>query len=119
MKIFLPPSVAFTQGVEEKSFLLAEELFRDKNFKPSFIVDDVLATTKISDKLIFREQNRNYLRVGQNLIEIITRDDAKFLYLEGRIKKFALLEPSDAEIYDLQNFYEPKAEDVLIYELDS
>ncbi len=113
-----PPSVAMIQGVGEKSFLLAKELFRNKNFRPSFIVDDVMASTKISDKLIFREQNRNYLRVGQNFIEIITREDAKFLYLEGRIKKFALIDPSDAEIYDLQRFYEPKAEDVLIYELD-
>ena len=82
---------------------------------PNFIIDDVLALTKISDKLILREQNRNYLRVGKNFIEIITRDDAKFLYLEGRIKKFALLEPTDNELAEVQNFYAPAANDLLIF----
>ena len=110
-----PPSVAFVQGVSEGSFLLAQELFKSKDFRPSFIVDDVLAAAEISDELILREQNRNYLRVGKNLIEIITQDDAKFLYLEGRIKKFALFEPTDAELDALKNFYKPAAEDILVF----
>ncbi len=110
-----PPSVAFVQGVSEGSFLLAQELFKSKDFRPSFIVDDVLAAAEISNELILREQNRNYLRVGKNLIEIITQDDAKFLYLEGRIKKFALFEPTDTEIDALKNFYTPAAEDVLVF----
>ena len=113
-----PPTVAFVQGVEEKSFLLANELFQSSEFLPSFIVDDVLATAQISDKLILREQNRNYLRVGENFVEIITRDDAKFLYHEERIKIFALLAPTDNELAELENFYEAAAEDILIYELD-
>ncbi len=66
-------------------------------------------------ELLLREQNRNYLRVGDNLIEIITRDDAKFLYLEGRIKKLVLLEPTEAELAECQTFYAPRAEDVLIF----
>lgn len=111
-----PPSVAFVQGVCEESFLLVEEFIRRKDFAPKFIVDDLLATTKISDGLIHREQNRNYLRVGKNLVEIITRDDAKFLYREGRIKKFALLAPKDEELADLKNFYGADEADVLLFE---
>lgn len=116
IKKFPPPSVAFVQGVGEKSFLLAQTLLRSRDFKPAFIVDDVLAATKISDALILREQNRNYLRVGENVIEIISRDDAQFLYLEGRIKNFALLEPYDAELATLNEFYAPRDEDILIFE---
>ncbi|MBR4642200.1 MAG: hypothetical protein IKO74_05680 [Selenomonadaceae bacterium] len=115
IKNFPPPSVAFIQGVQEKSFLLVQELFQSKDFTPKFIVDDVLAMTEIFDELIWREQKRNYLRVGKNFIEIITRDDAKFLYLEGRIKRFALLEPTDTELDEVKNFYEANDSDVLIF----
>ena len=112
----LPPlSFALIQGVNEKSFLLAQEFFKSKDAISSFIVDDVLAATKVSDDMILRAQNRNYLRVGKNFVEIIARDDAKFLYLEGRIKKFALLEPTDAELAELKDFYEADDADVLIF----
>ena len=70
---------------------------------------------KLAEGFILREQNRNYLRDEKNFIEIITRDDTKFLYREGRIKKFALLEPTDAELDDLKNFYELNPADVLIF----
>jgi len=116
IKKFPPPSVAFVQGVGEKSFLLAQTLFHSQDYKPAFIVDDVLAATKISDALILHEQDRNYLRVGDNVIEIISRDDAQFLYLEGRIKKFALLEPDDTELAALNEIYAPRDEDILIFE---
>ena len=89
IKNFPPPSVALTQGVGEESFQLAAELFNSADFAPRFIVDDFFATAEISHTLILREQNRNYLRVGENFIELITWDDAKFLYHEGRIKIFA------------------------------
>lgn len=119
IKNFLPPSVALTQGVSEKTFLLAKELFKSESLTPKFIVDDVLASAQISDRIILREQNRNYLRVGENLVEIITREDAKFLYWEGRIRKLVLLEPSEAELLALQRFYEPHSEDVLILDVMS
>lgn len=70
---------------------------------------------KVAEGLIFREQNRNYLRDEKNFVEIITRDDAKFLYLEGRIKKFALLEPNDSELAELKDFYAANPADVLIF----
>ena len=113
---FPAPTVALTQGVSEESFRLAAELFKSADFAPRFIVDDFFATAEISHDLILREQNRSYLRVGENFIEIITRDDAKFLYWEGRIKLFALLEPAENELDELQNFYAPDDNNVLIFE---
>lgn len=116
---FPPPTVAFVQGIGEKSFMLAQEFLQNAEFGTCFIVDDATVNTKIFDGIIWREQNRNYLRVGKNLVEIITRDDARFLYREGRIKKFALLEPTDVELAALIDFYEPNAEDVLNVEIIS
>ena len=113
LKKFPPPNVALPQGVGEESFLLAEEFFRSGELTPKFIVDDVVAATKISDDLIVREQNRNYLRVAKNLVEIISRDDAEFLYREGRIQKFALLDATVADVDALKNF--AAVDDVLTF----
>lgn len=113
IKKFPPPSVALTQGVDEKSFLLAEEFFSGNELLPKFIVDDAVANARITDDLIVREQNRNYLRVGKNLVELITLADAKFLYQEGRIQKFALLDSTPEEISALKNFAAP--DDVLSF----
>lgn len=117
--------IALAQGLNTESFSLIEKLQRESN-TPSFLVDDMLSTpesiliiAKLNKNLIFREKNLNYLRVGENLIEIITRDDAKFLYQEGRIKKFALLSPTDAELNELKNFYAASEEDVLILDVMS
>ena len=108
------PTVAFPQLVSEKSFLLAQKFFESRKFSTGFIVDDVVARANISDRLLLREQNRNYLRVDNRFVEIITSDDAKFLYHEGRIKNFALLEPTDAELDELKSFYEPNLSDIMI-----
>ena len=108
--------MAILRTVDEESFHFAHFLFQNEDGKPIFIVDDEFAAANVPAEVFLREQNRNYLRVGENLVEIITRDDAKFLYLEGRIKKFALLEPNDAELVALRDFYAPNVEDVLIFE---
>ena len=113
LKKFPPPNVALSQGVGEESFLLAEEFFRNGELTPKFIVDDVVAATKIVDDLIVREQNRNFLRVGKNLVEVISRDDAEFLYREGRIQKFALLDATEADVDALKNF--AAVDDVLTF----
>ena len=117
IKKFPPPSIALTQGFSDASSLLAKKL-QSQSLAPDFIVDDVMSTADaatLAEGLIFREQNRNYLRDGKNFTEIITRDDARFLYLEGRIKKFALLEPTDEELADLKDFYGADDADVLIF----
>ena len=110
-------SVALVQGLNEKTPLLVQELYQYEAFLSNFIVDDAITTENAAELLkglIIREQNRNFVSDGQRLIEIITRNDAKFLYQEGRIKKFALIEPSASELDDLKNSYEAKDEDVLI-----
>ncbi|MBQ6296275.1 MAG: hypothetical protein IJK81_01020 [Selenomonadaceae bacterium] len=107
--------VAIAQGVGYESFLLAQELSQSTIFKPSFIIDDALATEEISDGFIFREQNRNYLRTENFSIEIISSNDAKFLYLEERIRKFALLAPTKEKLAELKNFYGAVDADVLIF----
>lgn len=116
--------VALAQSFSGESFLAFEKM-QGESIKPSFIIDDMMVTkeaalfaNKFNNNVIVREQNRNYLRVGDNLIEIITRDDAKFLYHEGRIKKFALLEPDAAELDELKRFYETNDNDILIFDLE-
>ena len=84
---------------------------------PSFIIDDDLALMKKNDERILREHNRSYIHIDDNLIEVITRADARFLYLEGRINKFALLEPSDDELAELKDFYEADDADILVFGL--
>lgn len=111
--------VALLQAFDDKGSVLAERL-KKESIKPGFVVDDMMSTeemAKLSEGLIVRKQKRNYLRDGKNLVEIITRDDAKFLYLEGRIKSFALLEPTDTELAELEDFYGAKDEDKLIFNL--
>jgi len=111
--------VALLQAFGDKGSLLVERL-KKESLKPGFIVDDMMSTAdmaELSEGLIVREQNRNYLRDGKNFVEIISRDDAKFLYLEGRIKSFVLLDPSDAELNELENFYGARDEDKLIFNL--
>ena len=108
--------VAILRTVNKETYYFAYAIIQGGKFMPKFIVDDKAASAKkVAGEVLLREQNRNFLRVGENLIEIITRDDAKFLYQEGRIKKFALLEPTDAELDDLQNFYEPDINDILVF----
>ena len=107
---------AILRAVNKETYYFAHAIIQSGKIKPNFVVDDMAASAKkVAGEGLLREQNRNYLRVGENLIEIITRDDAKFLYQEGRIKKFALLEPTDAELDDLQNFYKPVVEDILVF----
>lgn len=108
--------MSIVRAVNELSFYFAHFLCQNKDHKPSFIVDDKFVAANVPAAVFLRKQNRNYLRVGENLVEIITRDDAKFLYLEGRIKKFALADPTNAELAALKEFYAPAAEDVLIFE---
>ena len=108
--------LAILRAVNMESYYFARAVIQGGEFKPRFIVDDVAASAKkLVGEFLLREQNRNYLCVEENRIEIITREDAKFLYLEGRIKKFALAEPTANEFTELQNFFAPKVEDILIF----
>ena len=112
-------TVALPQGFNDGISPLIEKL-KSESLVPSFIVDDMMSSAemaKLSEGLILREQNRNYMRLDEKLIEIISRDDAKFLYVEGRISKLALLEPSEAEIAEVKNFYGANVDDLITFSL--
>ena len=110
------PAVAFTQNVREKISLLAQNFPESKRFSGSFIIDDEVAAEKNPRENLVRIQNRNFLHVNNGFAEVITSEDAKFLYQEGRITKFALFEPTDAELDALKNFYGANDDDIIITE---
>lgn len=45
---------------------------------------------------------------------IIPAPEAKFLYLEGRLTKFALLDATDEEIQTITEMFNPAQEDFLL-----
>ncbi len=45
---------------------------------------------------------------------IIPAAHARFLYLEGRLNKFALLDPTDEEIATITKMFNPAHEDFLL-----
>lgn len=110
-------TIALPQGFNDGTSLLVDKL-QCKSLMPGFIVDDFMSTAemaKLSEGLIIREQNRNYLRLDDKFIEIISRDDAKFLYVEGRISKLALLEPSEEELAEVKDFYGANVDDLMTF----
>ena len=110
-------AVALPQGFNDGISALIEKLKRE-SLVPSFIVDDMMSSAEMakrSEGLIIREQNRNYMRLDEKLIEIISRDDAKFLYVEGRISKLALLEPSEAELTEVKDFYGANVDNLMTF----
>lgn len=110
-------AVALPQGFNDGISSLIDKLQRE-SLMPGFIVDDMMSTAemaKLSEGLILRERNRNYLRLDNKLIEIVTRDDAKFLYIEGRIGKLVLLEPSEAELDEVKDFYGANVDDLMTF----
>ena len=54
------------------------------------------------------------VEMGGVWIPFISADDAKFLYAEGRIKKFVLLNPEKTEIESLVKRINPEVEDVIL-----
>lgn len=87
-------------GLNMASFLLKTR----KDLLPTFIIDDNFSEG-VHENLIC-EQNRNYFYIdGNNRIEIISTEDAKFLCLEGRITHLALFEPTAEKLQSVrENF---------------
>lgn len=75
-----------------------------KNLLPTFIIDDNFSDGVHAN--LIREQNRNYFYLdGNNRIEIISTEDAKFLCLERRITHLALYDPTAEKLqYVRENF---------------
>ena len=115
-------TAALWQGYSNKSYSLLQIL--EKNnfaFTAKFIVDDRLGNGQmVNGEYITRKNNSNYFgttTMGGG-IPFISEDDAKFLYLEGRINKFILFVPDDSEITALFEKIQPLKNDVLIINLE-
>ena len=119
-------AAALWQGYDDKSYRLLEILSQDDySFVPKFIVDNRLGNNKpAAGELIKHRDNCNFFVTdsaddGRRYeLPFISEDDAKFLYLEGRIKKFLLLAPDEEEIISLIKKVNPDEEDVLILSTD-
>ena len=97
-----PPSVpiAFAQGLNEKSITAIAAIFNnDENFLPTFIIDDEQNIPKTFFPYIASFQHRLFFNFNNGRhVEIISSEDAQFLYFEGRIGKFVFLDPSESEL---------------------
>ena len=99
-------SVAIWQGYSTKTYYLLKILLQnDFSLVPKFIVDDKISDDQpITGDFLEHHNNHNYFVINDTKnkqsykIPFISAEDAKFLYLEGRIKKFALLMPDDTEM---------------------
>ena len=114
----LPQIVAIANGINDNNLHFANFLFKTENkFLPLFIIDDNFSKDSRQDNLkyIRREGNSSYIYFdNKKRLEIISSEDAKFLYLEGRIKKFALFSQNDKEVKDFEENFQLKSEDIII-----
>ena len=111
---------AITQGLSETGVTFIETLCSQaEKIIPDFIIDDTFCNAQNlpENEFIKTVQNTNYF-FPQNLdgagIMIISSEDAKFLYSEERINKFALMNPTDAEINSTAEKLNLRQEDLLI-----
>ena len=114
-------AVAFWQGYSSETLNLLEN-WAETNlpFVPKFTVDDDLSNGKnLELEFVTRRSNRNFLDVSSDgngglQLPFISADDAKFLYAEGRIKKFIMMNPEKTEIESLVKRINPEVEDVIL-----
>ncbi|MBR5913006.1 MAG: hypothetical protein IKZ58_01400 [Selenomonadaceae bacterium] len=119
-------SVALWQGYSMKSYhILCRLSEMNSDLIPKFIVDDDLGSGQnIQLDFLTNKNNRNYFNINnvnknaEEGIPFISTDDAKFLYSEGRIKKFVLLMPDESEINYLMETIHPAAKDILVMDVN-
>lgn len=117
-----PPQIEFLaipQGLSEKGVVFIEMLLaQEEKIIPDFIIDDDFCNAKDlpENDLIQTFKNTNYF-CPQSLqgygIPIISSEDAKFLYIEGRINKFVVFNPTDEEINSIAEKFNPELGDLL------
>ncbi len=110
---------AVVQGLSEKGLNFINMLLT-QNIIPNFIIDDTFCDMRnFEDNGVIKTSNNTNYFILPNLpgygIMIISSEDAKFLYNEGRIKKFALLTPTDEEIESAFETFDPAREDLLVF----
>ena len=109
--------IAIAQGLSDKGKKLAD-IFYKRGTPADFILDDRFFTGDFAgDKFIKTFQNTNYYSPtnwGEAEVMIIPAPNARFLYLEGRLTKFALLDATDEEIQTITKLFKPAREDFLL-----
>ena len=109
---------AITQGFSKKGYTTASILLNQQyGLTPAFMIDDIITNQGGGSKYITFENNEYYLnmKTGQK-VPIISSSDARFLYQEGRIKKFALLSPDENDVKFVREKLRPaRNEDVIVF----
>lgn len=113
---------AITQGFSPKGYKLTEMLSTYDDYEIKFLIDDRFCNGQNSTGVdvgnyIRFEKNESYFLPktgGGRKILVISSADANFLYLEGRLKKFAFLDPEESELENLNSTIRPKKSDVLV-----
>lgn len=87
----------------------------NEEYALEFIVDNWLAKVARPSELIHEEKGRRYLRLNdQASVEILSTEDASFLYREGRIKKFFAKDTGQDKGYFWQLLPDMRREDLLL-----
>ena len=59
--------------------------------------------------------DRSYYCIDdKNILEIISAEDAKFLYLEGRIKYLTIFSPSNEDLQKIKNEFSIPEKNILV-----
>ena len=113
--------IAIAQGLSDKGKRLADIFFK-RGTPADFALDDRFFSGDFAgDKFIKTVQNTNYYSPtnwGGAELMIIPAANAKFLYLEGRLSKFALLNPTDDEIQTITKMFNPAPGDIISINAD-
>ena len=113
------PSAIFN-GINEMGAAVAEILMKNEvGLEISYVVNDNKENFKNPALTITHDNDENFLTLpdGQ-LLPIITSDDARFLYNEGRIKKIILLTADKAEENFVKKKINPLKEDIISTNFD-
>lgn len=111
---------AIFNGLNEMGAAVAEILMKNEvGLEISYVVNDNKDNLKNPALTITHDNDENFLTLpdGQ-LLPIITSDDARFLYNEGRIKKIILLTADKAEENFVKKKINPLKEDIISTNFD-
>lgn len=118
-KLDVEPAAIFN-GLNEMGAAVAEILAKDDvGLDITFIVNDDLKNEKNSNLNIVYEQGQVSLILSDGKsLPVINSDDARFLYNEGRIKKFILLTSDKQDENFVKKKIQPLADDIISTSFD-
>lgn len=89
----IPLWSAVVNDEDNRGIYIAKAMLElNEDYRLKFIVDDNLAKQSLTGSAVRVEYGRRYLLLEGQWIEIVTAEDADFLYQEGRIKKVFVYE---------------------------